>query len=408
MSDSLSKKSGVPAELARFHLGTTNPHPAWDAGRRHCPVTMRDHTGHESVHVFTREHAERVLGDEATFSARCNQEGMGPYMGEILLGKDGKEHTTYRNLVSRAFRASALQRWEEELIRPTIDELLTAIAPLGRADLVRDVTTAYPTRVIAGIIGVPVEDHAQFHAWAVQINGGPLHPEAGLAASEAMRAYLTPIVEERRARPREDLISDIVHARVDGEQLDDEHIYGFLRLLLPAGAETTYREMGILLLALLQHPEALERLRGERAALPHVIEETLRWESSAPMIARVATRDTEIGGCAVKQGMRVSLSMGSANRDEQVYPHADRWDPGRAPGAPHLAFGWGRHVCLGMHLARLELRVGLEAVLDRLPGLRLDPEQPVPEIQGTAFRGPESLPVLFDATGDGAPFETGD
>ena len=387
----------IPEELRRFGMGTLDPLPAWRAGRRHGPVRLPDHAGRETVHFFTREIAEQVLTDEETFSARCNQEGMGPYMGEILLGKDGREHTTYRNLVSHAFRASALQRWEEELIRPTIHELLDAIAPLGRSDLVRDVTTPYPTRVIAAIIGVPVEDHRKFHAWSSQINGGPLHPEAGRAASEAMRDYLTPIVEDRRARPQADLISDIVHAKVDGEQLDDEHIYGFLRLLLPAGAETTYREMGILMLALLTHPDVFERLRKNRDAIPGVIEETLRWDSSAPMIARVTTRDTEIGGCPLHEGTRVSVSMGSANRDEQVHADAESWNPNRPPGPPHLAFGWGRHVCLGMHLARLELRVGLEAILDRLPGLRLDPAEPVPEIQGTAFRGPDSLPVLFDS-----------
>ncbi len=401
MSDESDPATPVPGVLTRLSMATLDPHPAWDAGRRHGPVEIVDHTGKPGVHVFTREHAEQVLGDETTFSARCNQDGMGEFMGEILLGKDGREHTTYRNLVSRAFRASALRRWEDELIRPTIHELLDTIAPLGRADLVRDVTTPYPTRVIAGIIGVPVDDHPRFHAWAVAINGGPLHPEAGRHASAAMRAYLTPIVEDRRARRREDLISDIVHARVDGEQLDDEHIYGFLRLLLPAGAETTYREMGILLLALLRDPDSLERLRADRAAIPHAIDETLRWESSAPLVARVATRDTEIGGCPVHAGQRVSLSMGSANRDEQVYPDAERWDPDREPGPPHLAFGLGRHVCLGMHLARLELRIGLEAVLERLPGLRLDPEQPLPPIEGTAFRGPATLPVRFEASAPG-------
>ncbi len=385
-----------PDELVQFHMGTDNPHPAWDAGRRLGPTTLPDHAGRETLHIFERDQAEQVLRDEETFSARCNQDGMGPFMGEILLGKDGSEHTRYRNLVSHAFRASALRRWEEELIRPTIDDLIDRIASQGRSDLVADVTTPYPVRVIAAIMGVPVEDHARFHQWAAQINAGPLAPDAGREASEAMRTYLTPIVEDRRERPREDLVSDIVHARVGEEKLDDEHIYGFLRLLLPAGAETTYREMGILLLALLQSPRELDRLRAQPAAIPEVIEETLRWESSAPMIARVATRDTYLGGCPVSQGTRVSVSLGSANRDATVYPHPEEWDPARPSGPAHLAFGWGRHVCLGMHLARLELRVGLESILRRLPRLRLDPDIPSPEIRGTAFRGPDKLRVLFD------------
>ena len=375
-SDQRAPQKQLPDELASFHMGTENPHPAWDQGRQLGPTSLPDHTGRETVHIFNRDQAEQVLRDEETFSARCNQEGMGPFMGEILLGKDGSEHTRYRNLVSHAFRASALRRWEDELIQPTIDDLLDAIAPSGRSDLVADVTTPYPARVIAAIMGVPVEDHAQFHRWAAQINAGPLSPEAGQEASRAMRTYLTPIVEDRRAHPREDLVSDIVHAEIGDEKLDDEHIYGFLRLLLPAGAETTYREMGIMLLALLQSPDELSRLRTHPEAIPEVIEETLRWESSAPMIARVATRDTQVGGCPVRQGTRVTVSLGSANRDEQVVEDGARWNPTRAPAAPHLAFGLGRHVCLGMHLARLELRVGLESILRRLPRLRLDPDAP--------------------------------
>ena len=114
------------------------------------------------------------------------------------------------------------------------------------------------------------------------------------------------------------------------------------------------------------------------------------------MIARVATRDTELGGCPVAKGSRVSVSLGSANRDDSVYQRASEWEPERTSDLPHLAFGWGRHVCLGMHLARLELRVGLEAMLARLPRLRLDPDAPAPEIKGTAFRGPDTLPVLFE------------
>jgi hypothetical protein len=130
------------------------------------------------------------------------------------------------------------------MIGPTIGALLDEIAPLGRADLVRDITSKYPVRVICAIVGVPVEDSAQFHEWAEQINTGPLHPEVGMQASRAMREYLEPLVEERRANPCGDLLSDLVHSEVDGEQLSEERIYGFLRLLLPAGAETTFRVMG--------------------------------------------------------------------------------------------------------------------------------------------------------------------
>ena len=380
----------LPAELLH------NPHPHWKRGRSQCPVEERQAFGAVSYQVLRREDVEAALRDAETFSSSINQRTMGPFMGKLLLAMDGHEHSQYRSLVSHAFRRSALERWERELVRPLMNELVDAIAPLGRSDLVRDVTSQYPVKVIAGIVGVPVEDHARFHEWAEHISTGPLDPERGQAASRAMREYLEPLVEARRQSPRQDLISDLVRAEVDGERLDDEHIYGFLRLLMPAGAETTFRVMGNLLLALLSRPDELARVRADRTLVTRAIEETLRWETSVTMVNRVTTRDTEIAGCPVARDSSIILLTSSANRDASVYPDADSWQLDREIEPPHLAFGWGRHLCLGMHLARLELSVGLGTLLDRLPGLRLDPEEELPEIAGYAFRGPERLPVVFE------------
>jgi cytochrome P450 len=375
-----------------------DPHPAWAEGRARCPVMRQEAFGAESFHVLRHDDVEAVLRDSETFSSSINQQTMGPYMGELMLAMDGSQHVQYRSFVSHAFRKSALDRWERDLIRPTIDALVDAIAPHGRADLVRDVTSQYPVKVIAGIVGVPVEDHVTFQGWAEEISKGPLNPEQGLAASRAMREYLTPIVENRKKSPRDDLISDIVHVEIDGERIDDEHIYGFLRLLMPAGAETTFRVMGNCLLALLTHPGALGRAQREPEFLERAIEETLRWETSVTMVNRVATRDAEVAGCKVPKGASLILLVSSANRDASFHERADAWDPDREE-KPHLAFGWGRHLCLGMHLARRELQVGIGTLLERLPGLALDPDAPTPEIVGYAFRGPESLPVIFDAAG---------
>jgi cytochrome P450 len=375
-----------------------DPYPVWAEARSRTPVTLRTAFGRPSYAVHRWDDVEAALRDEDTFSSRINLEMMGPFMGEVILAKNGAEHTKYRNLVSPAFRPSAVARWERELIGPIIGELLDALAPRGRADLVAEVTRRYPLRVITGIMGVPLSDVDQFMRWAETVNLGPTAPEKGRAAAHAMREYLRPIVEERRARPRDDLISDLVHAQVDGERLDDAHIYGFLMLLLPAGAETTFRVMGNCLYALLTRPRALERVRADRELLPQAIEETLRWETSVTMITRVALRDTEIAGVPIEAGAVVNLLNGSANRDETRFERSEEWDLDR-PDKRHLAFGWGRHVCLGMHLARLELRAGIGAILDRLPNLRLDPAAPRPSIRGLAFRGPDALPVLFDRSG---------
>ena len=257
-------------------------------------------------------------------------------------------------------------------------------------------TRRYPARVICAIVGVPLEDSDRFQAWAELINGGPMHPEEGMAASRAMQEYLAPLVAARRAEPRDDLLSDLVHAEVDGARLSEERLYGFLKLLLPAGAETTYRLMGNALTALLVQPGLMERVVADRALVPALIEETLRWETSVTLVSRVATADTEIGGCPVASGSSVAVVVGSANHDEAIYPDPEHFDLDR-PAQNHVAFGTGPHQCLGMHLARMEMRTGLDAILDGLPNLRLDPDAAPPVIEGLAFRGPTALPVVFGA-----------
>ncbi len=369
----------------------------WAQCRRDRPVRRVGGPDSNMWFVTRRDDIEQVLRDAERYSSSVNALTMGPVMGTVIVAMDGAEHRRYRNLVAHAFRPSALARWDAELIAPTIHAVIDGFAAAGRAELVAELTSRYPVQVIAGVMGVPVEDHALFHSWSEDINLGPENYAVSIAASEAMRAYLTPIVEDRKARPRSDLISDIVTAEIDGERLSDEHIYGFLRLLLPAGAETTYRAMGNCLWALLSHPDVLERVRADHSMIPGVIEETLRWETSVTMVNRENVVDVDIDGVAVPQGASVVCALGSANRDERHYAHGQDWDIDRLETG-HLAFGTGRHQCLGMHLARLELRVGLSAVLDRLPRLRWDEQADPTSIEGLAFRGPSRLPVRFDVT----------
>ena len=377
---------------------TFQPYAMWARGRDGDQVIRFDGyvtDDRPSFHVTRYADAEKVLRDWETFSSSINGEVIGQYMGDLILAMNGKEHRRYRNLVAHAFRASVLDRWDEQLVRPVIDELLDEIAPRGCADLVASVTSQYPVQVICGIVGIPLQDHDQFARWAEEINMGPLHHERGMAASVGMRDYLAPLVARRRVEPTGDLLSELVHAEVEGERLTDDKIYGFLRLLLPAGAETTFRVMGNALYALLTHPEDLERVVADPdGLLPEVIEETLRWETSVTMVSRVAAVDTEVGGCPIAAGSPVNVLTGSADRDAERFDDADVWKLGR-PVQHHLAFGTGPHQCLGMHLARLELRAGLAAILRRLPDLRLDPDASAPVIQGYAFRGPDALPVVF-------------
>ncbi len=368
----------------------------WQVCRRDDPVMVIEGLGQEMRMVTRFADVDGILRDAERFPSRINADTMGPVMGTVILAMDGDEHRRYRNLVARAFRPSALVRWEDELIAPTIHRLIDTVVDQGRSDLVADVTARYPVQVIAGVLGVPTEDYELFQRWGLEISLGPEDYDTSKAASRAMREYLTPLVERRKAEPGDDLVSDIVTAEIDGERLSDEHIYGFLRLLLPAGAETTFRALGNCLLALLCDPPVLDRVRADRSLIDAVIEETLRWETSVTMVNRETACPVDVGGTTIPAGISVVCATGSANHDESRYDDGEVWDLDR-PAQPHLAFGTGRHQCLGMHLARLELRVGLTAILDRLPGLRLDPTAETPHVEGLAFRSPPRLDVLFDS-----------
>ena len=230
-------------ELAQLYTAlddVDDPYPMWAEGRRTQPVQHTVGAGRDDMYVVhCRDQVQAVLRDGDTFSSRINDDTMGPYMGKTILAMDGDEHRAYRNLVASAFRASALERWGDEVITPSVNALLDEIAPRGKADLVHDLTARFPVQVIAAIIGVPLEDYDQFQVWADEINFGPRDPKRSKAASAAITAYLAPIVDDRRREPQNDLLSDLVTAEVDGHTLDDDHLYGFLRLLIPAGAETT-------------------------------------------------------------------------------------------------------------------------------------------------------------------------
>jgi cytochrome P450 len=390
-------ESNAAVEAIGLDYLDAQPHDAWKVLRQECPVkALPMPEGERPIYMVMRhDDIEEVLRDPATFSSAIHNESIGPVMGEIILGMDGQEHKDHRDLVARAFRASALEQWDSELIGPAINGLLDQIAPLGRADLVATITSQYPVQVIAGIVGVPVEDHDIFQQWAQDITSIHLDPERAIAASHAMADYLLPIVENRRAHPTDDLISDLVTAEIDGKRLTDERILGFLRLLLPAGAETTFRAMGNCLVALLTHPETMARVVADHDLIPAVIEETLRWETSVTIVSRNALEDTEVAGCPIPNGATLMLMNSSSGRDESHYENPDEWNIDRQ-AMNHLFFGTGRHQCLGMHLARLELRIGIAAILDKLPNLRLDPDEPAPVIEGFAFRSPTSIPVVFD------------
>ncbi len=219
-----------------------------------------------------------------------------------MLGMDEPIHGRLRGLVSKAFAQKSLARWEDELVGRVANGLIDKFAANGKADLVKEFTFDYPSQIIAGLLGLPEEDYPQFQRWSISLLSWMMNPERGLAASAALCDYFAPILEARRAEPREDLISALAAAEIDGEKLADEEIFSFLRLLLPAGVETTYRSLGSLLLALLSNPDQLEAIRADRSLLPQAIEEGVRWEPPLLTITRQATNDTVLGGVEIPAG----------------------------------------------------------------------------------------------------------
>jgi len=369
-----------------------DPYPMFAEMRRATPVAHVTMMTRESWIVTRYDDVWTVLHDGETYSSRANAE-VSRFMGRTIIEMDGREHGRHRALISSIFTPRAIDALEP-LIASLVRERIDRLAGAGQADLVAELTTIFPVEVISHIIGVPRADAERFMRWSLDLIAFSKDPQRGLAASAALREYLLPIVRQQRAEPRDDVIGRLVTGTVDGVGLSDDEVISFLRLLLPAGAETTSRLMGSMLFALLVERDRLERVRGDRALVRWAIEETLRWETPVLFVARLTTRPTEIAGQPIEAGKMVSAVIASGNRDETHYAEPDRFDLDRRAD-DHLSFGFGRHFCLGYHLARMEARTALGALLDRLPDLRLDPDAPAPYITGLAFRSPQALRVRF-------------
>jgi cytochrome P450 len=305
----------------------------------------------------------------------------------------GKQHHDHRSLVSKAFKQSALALWEPEVIDPICDQLVDEFKNDGEVDLVKAVTFEFPTRVTAALLGLPQEDLELFRRLSLELISITEDIEAGLTASVELGTYFQQQVDQRRSKMTNDIIGDLVAAEIDGEKLTDEAIISFLRLLLPAGLETTYRSSGNLLQLLLTHPDQLAAVQTERDLIPAAIEEGIRFETPLVLVARTTTREVQMHGVTLPVGAQVNLCMGSANRDETRWPDADVFDIHRQRRA-HISFAGGIHSCLGMHLARVETRAMLNSLFDRVTDIQLVPDDDT-KIVGMPFRSPKHLPVTF-------------
>jgi cytochrome P450 len=362
--------------------------------RRDRPVALVPFHGGAAYLLTRHEHVEMAFRDEATFPAeaayRLHSE---PVMGRTLQCMTGAEHTRNRALVSPAFRSRLMPGYVEPILAPVAHELVDRIAERGGADLVTEFTEQFPFTVITRLLGIPARNEGDIQRWAHALLSFPWDPDGALAASRDFTDYLTPIVAERRENPGDDLISTLATTEVDGDRLTDDEIFSFIRVLFPAGADTTYLGLGTLMYALMTHPEAMDRVRRDPESRRAAIEEALRWEPPVSLMPRFAPVDTEEFGAPIRAGNQILFGVAAANRDPSQFPEPERYDLDRDPSMS-LTFGIGMHFCVGAHLARAELATALDVFLERLDDLQLVPQAPT-RFVGSVLRGPDTLPVRF-------------
>jgi cytochrome P450 len=351
-----------------------DPHPVYRALREREPLHRSEERG---IWVLSR-HADvrNAILDPETFSSA---QGVIPsgFVPEkpILISSDPPAHTRLRKAVQRALtprRVGAL----EPMIRAYARQLVDALPRGEEIDLVARFTQPLPMYVMSELLGVPMEDRPTFRRWAEAV----VHTNVGSSAAietaqRELYAYFADVVAERRAKPRDDLTSILLSPTEEGELLSEDEMLGFCFLLLLAGIETTTAALGNAVALLDRERGERKRLLDDPARIPSAVEEVLRYDSPVQGLSRTLTRDVELHGRGLAEGERVHMLFAAANRDERAFPDPDRFDTSRDPN-PHLAFGFGVHFCLGASLARLELRIGLEELLEHAPGYEVTDEEP--------------------------------
>jgi cytochrome P450 len=337
----------------------------------------------------------QITSDPRTFANDAYQQLLGQTFGKTLTVMNPPEHTRYRRILQRAFLPGTVNLWGDVLVAPVVNALIDKFADRGHADLVKEFTVLYPFQIIYRQLELPDSDIATFHKLAVAQTLTINHlMRYGREAAVKLGDYFRRLIAERRRNPSEGLIGLLVEAEVDGERLPEDVIVSFLRQLINAAGDTTYRSTGTMFVGLLSSPEQYAEVQADRTLVANAIEETLRWDGPVVMVYRTATRDTSLGGIDIAAGSTLGVIVGAANRDPEVFPDPDRFDIHRGRSR-HFAFGYGPHVCIGQHLARLEMTRALNAIMDRLPNIRLDPDKPPPVVRGGVMRAPREVCVRF-------------
>lgn len=386
-------------------------YPWYRSMRAAQPVHYREQE--ECWEVFRYDDVLQVLSDHKTFSSGFRS-GDGPTqpkaeeastqpIASTIIALDPPRHDQLRGVVAHDFTPRTLARLTPRITQ-IANELLDQVTPTGSMDVVRDFSYPLPVIVIAEMLGLPPDERPRFKWWSDALLAGSFKEriqarERGLhgAAEETrkdMSAYFEEMLERRRHQLGEDLMSKLIAARIDEQPLSQEELLGFCELLLIAGNITTTNLIANAIVCFDEHPEALERLHQTPQLLPRAIEEVLRYRSPVHFLGRRAATTTRLGGQEIQAGQTILAWIASANRDEAQFPEPERFDIERAPNH-HLSFGYDIHFCLGAHLARLEAKIGLAAILERLPDMQRAPGTPLEMVNSDLIYGVKNLSLTF-------------
>jgi cytochrome P450 family 142 subfamily A polypeptide 1 len=395
-----SQPQNLAIRLLDGDFYAADPHPHFRWMREHAPVYRDPTSGVWGVARY--EDALHVSRHPELF---CSGQSSRPdaYALPSMINMDDPAHVRRRSLVNRGFTPRRVADHEPK-VRDICAQLIDRVAPYGRCDFVHDVAAPLPMIVIGDLLGVAPEDRGDLLRWSddmISATNATASPAVAMRAAQSFEEYARyhrAVVADRRARPRDDLMSVLVHAEIDGQRLDDEALLHESLLILVGGDETTRHVITGGMEQLIRHPDQRRTLQTDPGRIPTAVEEMLRWVTPIQNMNRTATADVELGGATIRAGDKVLLLYPSANRDERQFPDPDVFDAERRPN-DHVAFGFGAHFCLGASLARLELRVMFDELLRRLPDMELETDAPLPRRPSNFIVGIEHMPVVFTARG---------